>query len=229
MAVAFDNASSAFSSGVTSMSWTHTATGANILAAIGVGYRGNAGTATFASVNYGGVAMTQKSKTVNNNGGVSDISLAVFSLANAGSGNKVISVNASIADAYDAVGVTYTGTVKASGGGTASVFTAAAGTTPFNLSVSTQASQTVLGFASDVNNFGVENSTGQTRRAWIIDDSGGVYVVCSEKASGGSTTSFSWSASAGQTSRWVGSGFGFSGTAVAFTFIVGLNLLGVGM
>jgi len=227
MAVTFDNASSAFSSAVTNMSWTHTATGANILAAIGIGYRGNAGAAAFSAVAYGGVAMTNKSKTVNNNGGASDISLAVYALANAAAGNKVISVAATLSDAYDTIGVTYTGTTKASNGGAASVFTAAAGTTPFNLSVSTQASQVVLGFASDVNNFGVENSTGQTRRAWIIDDGAGVYVLCSEKASGGSTTSFSWSASAGQTSRWVGSGFGFSGTAA---LLLGqLMLLGVGM
>lgn len=228
MGIAFDNASSAFSSAVTNMSWTHTAGGINVMASIGIAYRGNAGGATFSAVAYGGVAMTQKSKTTNNNGGASDISLAVYTLANAGVGNKVISVAATLSDAYDVLGITHTGTNTASGGGTASVFTAAAGTSPFNLSISSQVSQIALAFASDVNNFGANDKPGQYRRAWIIDDGAGVYLVASEKPAGSATTSFSWSASAGQTSRWCASGFGFSATAGA-TFVCNKTLLGVGM
>jgi hypothetical protein len=228
MAIAFDNASSANVSAVTNFSWTHTATGANLFACTGVTYLSPS--INMSAVAYGGVALTSKASIKNDNAGATGIALVVHALTNVSSGNNTISMAATGSGNYLALGLTYTGVDSTIGaGGAVSTASAPAGTSPFNLSVQAQNGQMVVGFAADVNNFGVEAGT-QTRRAVCFNDANPGYIVASDIVSGGTTVSFSWTASASLTSKWLGIGFGFSQTAVAAAnFIYCMNLLGVGM
>lgn len=217
MAIAFDNAAVGTGSLVNSINWLHTAAGANTFMLTSV--------ATGATISVSGVAVAGAAMTFK--GQANTTGATVWLWTRAGHAGGTLSMSAILVGAttgtFIAGSVSYTGVSQATPDGTVGSATAAASMNA-NLSIATAAGQTVFGaVAGTVQQYTVPAT--QTSRFDV--SATGLAMNGSEKASGGTTTSMSWSS--GSTLVHCMIGEGFSATAIAAGTLPPLrNLLGVG-
>lgn len=188
MAVAPDAASSGVAlAGVTSASWSHTASGSDRGVVVGIG-AGSGGTPTVTSITYGGAGMTLVPSGTLHDANGQDVWL--YRLIAPATGSQTVSVTFSIA-VYGACGsVSVTGADQTTMTGTAVTGTAASGTTSPALVVASAVGDLVIDtikkWNGNASSPGV--GAGQTQR-WVgSDGSFNEYGACSTEPGAASVT-----------------------------------------
>lgn len=219
MAIAFDNVSTAVGSSVVTLQWTHTAGGANTYLLVAMESLTNSMSAVYAN----NVAMTNLVSGITSGVNIgwlsrrAGVAAAALTMSAETAGGSFLSF---------AIGaVSYTGVSQATPDSGAGTKQTAGVATVVNLSISTAASMMVFGVIGLGNTGVITNQAGQTQR-FQVSVGGQLIMAGADKASGGGTTSFSWTS---DNEASFAMGIGFSATAVAAgSFPPMRNLMKVG-
>lgn len=224
MAIAFDNASTAGAVATVTVKWTHTATGSNLFAVMGTASGAGFSLSTTGINN---LPFSIKASVLGDGAGIGTYQLAVASAVAAGNLSMSASFSGTSPSWCCAV-ATYTGVAQANPVGAASSATATG--TVLNLSVSSTAGATVVAMIATTQQVTITDPQNARAVAQYNDAVAGfsATVQLSDKASGGSTTSFSWSLASALNCFMAG--IAISATAIAATNNLGtLALTKVGV
>ncbi len=217
MAINFDNVSSAVAVATDNVSWTHTATGANTYMVVGIAMQSNI--VSISSVVANSVSFNQKSReaTILNSG-------YLLTVAGVSAGKLAMVVQLTGATTFAVGAVSYNGVSQATPEGGVSAISAGASTN-VNLAVSAAAGETLFGI---VGGGATDYVSPVTQTSRFVVSSGAICSIAGdEMASGGVSTTMSWSSSL--SIRHWSMGIGFSLTAVASIFNSYKNMFGVGI
>ena len=178
MAIAFDAASSASGNSVSSLTWSHTCTGADLILIVGVSWFGSA--RTVSGVTYAGTALTSVGSA--NSGGQK---MEIFRLVAPATGANNVVVTMSSAGETVAGAHSYTGVDSTTPLGT---FASAIGGPTVDVTSATD--EVVVDCASMDNLLTV--GAGQTQR-WNISLGGGLTSGAGSSEPGAATVTMSWS------------------------------------
>lgn len=223
MAIAFDNATGAAGTGVSSLQWTHTVGAVGAFVAIGSTiFDGNG--ASSASLN--NVALTLQATELWNS---SLLTNKLFTGSAGASGALTVSVTTTggVLKSQGAAICTYTGVNSSAPIGQAGTASGAAATVA-NFSLSSTNGSVCIVYLGAGNGAGAAFTfTDQQNSRKVVSDGSGLKAAFSDKNAAGATTSFSFSSSSA-TTKWGFIGIAMTATAVAAFTWRGMLMLGVG-
>lgn len=200
MAIAFDSASSAQDSGVSSKTWSHTCSGTDRVLDVIVATSSGAGATTVSSVTFDGVSLSSVGTQLNP---FSDYRLTVYRLIapNATTANIVVTLAASQPE-VTVFGVSFSGADQTTPGGTA-VFAQATSGAPSAAVTSVASDEIVYAVGTGANWTAITDGGGQSARTEQENVGGWSSAALSTKTGTGTVT-LSWTPTTGGsgTTQW---------------------------
>lgn len=216
MAIAYDATAGATNSGTTSLTYSHTCTGSNLILFVGVADNSNAAAGSTTGVTYNGSAMTLVTSRAASGG-----KNYLFYLVNPSTGsNSVVITRSNGTNTLVGLSTSYTGAAQT---GQPDSFGTAQGASPLTASTTVVASGCwLVGFASDIGNGGNSQTSSQTSRN---ANAGGSIISDTNTTvgTGSQTLTDTWSGSIGPS--FVIASF----SPVASPFTAYRTLMGVGI